>query len=68
MSQLAEILEGWKNLTFPPSPKVEELAKKRIGICVNCNKLSKRNFCKICGCYMPAKVRSRKSKCLKGLW
>jgi hypothetical protein len=68
MNQLAEIFEGWKNLTFPPTPKVEELAKKRIEICVNCDKLTKRNFCKVCGCYMPAKVRSRKSKCLKGLW
>jgi recombinational DNA repair protein RecR len=68
MSQLSEILEGWTNLTFPLSPKIKELAKKRIEICVNCDKLNKRNFCKVCGCYMPAKVRSRRSKCLKNLW
>jgi recombinational DNA repair protein RecR len=68
LSQLQEIYEGWKNLAFPLSPKVEELAKKRINICVNCDKLNKRNFCKLCGCFMPAKVRSHKSKCLKGLW
>jgi hypothetical protein len=69
MSQLSEIFEGWKNLTFP-NPQIEELAKKRISICVenSCKKFKKNNTCGMCGCYMPAKVRSRRSRCLKGLW
>lgn len=70
MSQLSEIFEGWKNLTFPLSSKTEELAKKRITICVSndCKKFKENKTCAMCGCYMPAKVRSRRSKCLKGLW
>ena len=68
LSQLSEIFEGWKNLAFPLNPKVEELAKKRIIICVNCDKFKKNKTCAMCGCFMPAKVRSRRSKCLMGLW
>jgi hypothetical protein len=69
MSQLEEIFIGWKNLTFP-SPQVEEIAKKRITICVGnqCGKFRKNKSCMLCGCYMPAKVRSPKSKCAIGKW
>ena len=67
MSRISEIYEGWKNYTFPNS-KIEVDAKRRIGICVGCDNLSKRNICKICGCYMPAKVRSPKSRCSVGKW
>ena len=69
MSQLSEIFEGWKNLVFP-NPQIEKLAIKRITICAEntCKKFRENNTCAMCGCYMPAKVRSRRSKCLKGLW
>ena len=69
MSRLSEIYEGWKNLTFP-NPKVEEIAKKRMAICVEnkCKKLNARNYCMVCGCYMPAKVRSPKSRCALKIW
>jgi len=69
MSQLSEIYEGWKNLTFP-SPQIEELAKKRISICVanECKKFKANKSCALCGCYMPAKVRSPKSSCLLKKW
>lgn len=67
MSKLSEIYEGWKNFAFP-SPIIEENAKKRIGICVDCDNLNDRNICKLCGCYMPAKVRSPKSKCRLRKW
>jgi hypothetical protein len=67
MTQLEEIYTGWKNFAFP-NPRVEEIAKKRIAICYNCDKLQKNNTCAICGCYMPAKTRSLKSKCELGLW
>ena len=67
MSRLSEIYEGWKNLTFP-NPKIEELAKKRMAICVECKKLKTNNSCAMCGCYMVAKVRSPKSRCMLNKW
>jgi len=69
MSVLAEIFEGWKNYTFP-NPQVEELAKKRMAICVSneCKRFRKNKTCALCGCYMPAKVRSPKSKCTIKKW
>lgn len=67
MSRLSEIFDGWKNYTFP-NPSIEELAKKRITICIDCDKLKKNNTCSMCGCYMPAKVRSSKSKCRLKKW
>ena len=67
MSQLSEIFEGWKNLAFA-NPKVEEEAKRRITICVSnqCGKFKGNKTCALCGCYMPAKVRSTASKCIIG--
>lgn len=70
MSQLAEIYAGWKNYVFP-NPQVEEEAKRRIAICVtnDCKKFRANNkTCMLCGCYMPAKVRSPQSKCLIRKW
>lgn len=66
---LQEIFEGWKNYTFPNSD-VENIAKKRITICLknDCSKLTKNHRCGVCGCYVPAKVRSIKSKCPLNLW
>ena len=67
MSRLSEIYEGWKNFTFP-NPKIEAEAKRRIEICIVCDNLNKRNTCKLCGCYMPAKTRSKASKCQLKKW
>lgn len=69
MSQLAEIYAGWKNYVFP-NPQIEELAKKRIAICVGneCKKFRPNKTCALCGCYMPAKVRSPKSRCAIKKW
>lgn len=62
-----EIIAGWTNYVFP-NKEVEEVAKKRLKICCGCDKISDRNYCKICHCFMPAKVRSLKSKCPLRLW
>lgn len=69
MSNLSEIYNGWKNYVFP-NPQIEELAKKRIAVCVEnkCGKYTKKDTCKICGCFMPAKVRSIKSTCALKKW
>lgn len=67
MSVLAEIYDGWKNYVFP-SPEVEEIAKKRIEICVSCEFFTERKTCQKCGCFMPAKTRSVKSSCPIKKW
>ena len=67
MNKLQEIINGWKNYTFK-NPEIENIAKNRAKICSNCSKLRKNNTCKICGCYIPAKVRSVKSKCPLRKW
>lgn len=69
---VSEIIEGWKNFAFK-NPKVEEIATKRAEQCVNCTIKGKpvmknKKFCGICGCYIPAKVRSLSSKCPLGKW
>ena len=67
MGKVGEIVKGWKNYVFA-NPVVEELAIERMEICVGCEFLSRRNYCDLCGCYMPAKVRSPRSKCRVKKW
>ena len=67
MGRLAEIYEGFKNYAFK-SPEIEEMAKNRAKICVGCPKMRRNNTCSICGCYVPAKARSQKSKCPINKW
>lgn len=64
---LKEIFLGWKNYIFK-SPEHEELAKKRINICISCEKFKKNKRCLVCGCFMPAKVRNQYSKCPLKKW
>lgn len=66
---LEEIYSGWKNLIFQ-SPAIEAEAKRRISICVlnECKNFTKSKTCALCGCYMPAKVRSPKSRCGLKYW
>lgn len=64
---LEEIYTGWKNYVFP-NKQTEELAKKRIKTCLNCQKLTKKKTCGICGCFMPAKVRNPQSSCPIKKW
>lgn len=67
MGKLEEIVSGWKNYVFP-SEFMEGKAKRRLSVCLDCPLLSDRNFCNICHCFMPAKVRSPKSTCPKNKW
>lgn len=69
MSQLSEIYAGWTNLVFP-NPEIEKEAKRRMEICVSnqCKKFKANKTCALCGCYMPAKVRSLKSHCWIRKW
>jgi hypothetical protein len=68
MGKVQEIINGWTNYTFKNS-KIELIAKNRAEYCANCDKLNQNfNTCKICGCYIPAKIRSTKSKCPLNKW
>jgi len=67
MGKLSEIINGWKNYAIK-NPEVEALAKNRGKICANCKKLRNNNTCRVCGCYIPAKVRSLKSRCPEKKW
>ena len=64
---LNEIFLGWKNYIFK-SKELEILAKKRIEICINCEKFKTSKRCSLCGCFMPAKVRNQYSKCPLKKW
>jgi len=63
-----EIISGWAHLAFKNDEVVEEEAKRRIKFCVDCPQFSGRKSCNICGCYMPAKTRSKNSHCPMKLW
>lgn len=76
-----EIYDGWKNFIFP-NKGVEEVAKKRLGICLKCNYSKKIVLnklipvvrkveywgCSLCRCPIEKKVRSLKTSCPKKYW
>lgn len=68
---IAEVYEGFKNLAWKKSES-EILARERLEICIGCDHLQRyRGFylgCDMCGCYIPAKIRSIKSSCPIGEW
>lgn len=69
MNKISEIYNGWKNLYKKNDPKIEEIARRRAEKCADCNFLRETtNTCKLCGCYIPAKIRSVKSKCPINEW
>jgi hypothetical protein len=41
---------------------------RRIELCKNCPELNKANFCRMCGCFMPVKVRLMWAECPQGKW
>lgn len=46
----------------------KEILSERIFICKSCPELNSLNFCKKCGCFMPAKVRFKTSSCPLNKW
>jgi len=65
---LKEIIEGWSKLAVK-NDETEKMAAERITICFNCDDLNKQtNKCKICGCFVPAKTRSKSSTCPSDKW
>lgn len=46
----------------------KETQDKRWEICKGCDRLSEKNFCKLCGCFMPVKVKLKTVACPMGKW
>lgn len=47
----------------------EEVAEKRLSICMNCPNLFKpTTSCKLCGCFLKAKVKYRQEHCPEYKW
>ena len=72
MSILQDIVDGWTALIIK-EPVTEELASKRSAICVGCEHMNTLPggfylHCGKCGCYLPAKIRSKNSKCPIDKW
>lgn len=68
LDKFNEIYSGWKNYIFK-SDEVEKIAINRLKICIECDKLNrKNNRCGVCGCPISAKVRSLKSSCPLKFW
>ncbi len=65
--KLASIVSGWKNLLYKDL-SIEGVAMKRAEKCAKCNNANNRNFCVLCNCYIPAKIRSLKEQCPIGEW
>ena len=41
---------------------------ERIELCKNCENMTAMKTCKLCGCFMPIKVRFKWMKCPAGKW
>lgn len=75
MINYKEIIKAWI-ISFNPSPKQEELAKKRLEICLGCtyrkeilNGFEWTAICGDCGCPLNKKIFSQNfSPCTKGKW
>ncbi|MCX6256547.1 MAG: hypothetical protein NTW49_01380 [Bacteroidia bacterium] len=70
MSKFKEIYTGWKNLTTGGNEESSKLAEERMKICGRCIHTSEKVYlhCGVCGCYIPAKVRSPESECPLNFW
>ena len=69
INKIGQIFEGFKNLVLNEGDK--ELITFRAPICASCE-VFENNICKKnrggCGCYIPAKIRSKDSSCPIGKW
>lgn len=72
--QVEEIKEGFTNLGkslvgVQLEDNVAKIAEYRYGICLECPyRRPLSNTCAKCGCFLPAKTKSMKSKCPLNKW
>lgn len=60
------IIEGWTNLIMGNNK--EAFVQRRAKICYLCREKSSVNICKICSCYIPAKINVKSEECPKKMW
>ena len=67
--KVKSIIAGWGNYVFR-TPETEAIAIQRAKVCAVCLQMKKikTNWCPICKCFIPAKIRSMAEKCPAGLW
>lgn len=65
--KVKSIATGWKNVIWK-SPEIEAEAIRRVEICADCVQSKSNGFCKICGCWIPAKARSMDENCPINKW
>ena len=68
-----EIPNGFYNLAKKKlgldNPEVESLALERLSICSTCTYAKADNLmCGKCGCYLEAKIRSKRANCPLNRW
>lgn len=66
--KIINIFVGWFNKIFK---KNNRLSKYRMSICKECEfnvKFLKEDICTQCGCFLDAKTRVRKEKCVENKW
>ncbi|MGD1960534.1 MAG: DUF6171 family protein [Fulvivirga sp.] len=72
LKKVKQIAAGYTNLAKSTmgtaKTDIEKLAAARMGICNNCDHLTSRNTCALCGCFMPAKTRVQTATCPAGKW
>jgi len=63
------IVQGWWNLVldFISDVRYKKYFDARYEICKVCDG-NEKNFCKHCGCFLPAKTMSEDSECPIGKW
>jgi recombinational DNA repair protein RecR len=65
---LKKKLEKTKNQVVELVKVSEEIRSQRFEICKNCDQLRSAEFCKLCGCYMPAKTWLSGASCPLKKW
>lgn len=69
MFRALQIIHGYAKLAATEMGLIRQdpRAAIRFAKCVECP-LFNKNFCSVCGCYMPAKVLLDRATCPKGKW
>ena len=64
-NKINSIFVGWKNLLLGLETDKQ---KDRLKKCIECPNITKIKTCSLCGCYVPAKVKSDAEKCPINKW
>lgn len=66
-NKVKNIVQGWMNLLSNKYIN-DEYVKQRAKICFNCKLKNELIFCKVCGCYIPAKITVKSEECPNKYW